>query len=889
VRFLLALLIRLFPPEFRRRFGAELAALARAELDRAADRGPVRAFLGALATVWDLAASAVGEWWEPTWDDGRTPTNRGEGTMRWMREGVSDLRHAVRTLRRAPGFTVVSVGTLALALGGNAGIFSVVDAVLLDPLPFADADRLVLVAGTAPGSDFPEEFSVGAEFYLQYAEQSELLEEIALFNSFTATLRADERVERIRMSMPTPSLFRTLGVTPILGRLPVPEDEDGVALISHALWVEWFGEDPEVIGRSYEMLDGRRRTVIGVMGPDFWFPDDARLWIPREVRAENVVPGRFGAPLVARMAPGVEPEALVEELGPLARRLPERFGGSPAYARLIEQHRPIVRPLREEILGDVARPLWVLMGAVGIVLLIACANVANLFVVRAEHRQRDLAVRRAIGAGRLQLLRSEIAEAVVVAALAGVLAVALASANAPALLRLAPPDIPRLAEVEISATTLLFTAAGALVCALLCGLAPALRSSAPDLTRLRDAGRGSTARRHWARNVLVAAQTALALVLLIGSALLVRSFQALRSVDPGYDTTDVLTFQIGAEDEGPNDGPSFARFHMGVMERLKALPGVESVGVVENVPLNEGVRSARIRTAENADDPEGGPLLGFTWAGGDYFATMRIDVLRGRVFTPDDDRGAEPGHVIVSRTAAELLWPGEDPVGRRLQLDGLESWETVVGVVEDVMQDDFRGGGDALVYLPLVGPSPDDWSLSSPAYVVRTSRAEEIVPDVRALVRELAPISPMYRVYTMAGLAEDSMVQLSFTMLTLGIASALALVLGVVGLYGVLSYVVAQRSQEIGVRMALGAHPSRVRRTVVLQGARVVVAGVLIGGVAALGLTRVLGSLLFGVEPVDVATFLTVSTAMIGVGLLASWLPARRASGVDPIRSLRGD
>jgi putative ABC transport system permease protein len=880
--------VRLFPRAFREQYELELVEHLGDQYARARARGWLPLIGFAIATAFDLVRSALAERWRPTWT--RPPIASQEKTdmQSLLDNWARDLRHAARSLARAPGFTMVAAGTLGLAIGVNAAMYSVVNRVLLNPLPFPHADRLVHISASAPGSDFPPEFGVSQEFYVQYREQSKLLEDVTTYNSFTATLRVDDRVERVRMSWPTNSMYSTLGVKPILGRLPVPEDEGRAAVISYALWQSWFGGDSAVLGKSYEMYNAPR-TVIGIMGPEFRFPDDGTLlWISSEIRADRVQVGRFGDRLVARMIPGTTPEAIARELTTLASRLPERFGGSPNYRRLIGQHRAVVRYGEDHFLGAVARPLWVLLGAVAVVLLIACANVANLFMVRAEGRQRDLAVRRAIGAARRELVRLQLAESMVVAAVAGLLAMVLAWVSLPVFLRAAPPGIPRLLDVRIDWMTVLFTALAAMAAALLCGLVPAMRASSPDLARLREGGRGATRSRRLLRDGLVAAQTALALVLLIGSGLLVKSFWELRHVDPGYETKDIMTFQVAPDGPAFPDGEAFARFHMEFMERVRALPGVVSVGIIENVPLNEGTALAPFRTEEMASDPDAGKRLRYTISAGDYFSTMGIRVLSGRPF-PGRDLRATTGSVVISRSAAEQLWPGQDAVGRRLQLRGQKGWSTVIGVVEDVKQNDFREAGQSVVYLPLVMPEMENWSVSSPAYVVKSPRAATIAPEIRTLLKEVAPNAPMYRVFTMERLASDSMVQLSFTMLTLGILSTLALILGAVGLYGVLSYVVAERTREIGLRMALGARGEQVRRMVVVQGARVVTAGVVVGILVAFWSTDILGNLLFGVAPLDWVTFLAMSASMVVVGLLAAYLPARRASSVDPIESLRSE
>ncbi len=806
-----------------------------------------------------------------------------------MMQWVSDVRHSWRALVRTPGFLVTSVATLALAIGAVVGMFSVVNTVLLQPLPFRDSSRLVVLAGTAPGSDLPERFNPGVEFYLHYKERSQLLDGIFLFGTGTSTLRTEDRVERIPMAFPTNDVYATLGVRPQVGRLPVPADDDRVALISDRLWSTWFGRDPATVGRTY-FIAGEMREVIGVMPPEFTFPtEETLLWVAGEVRPADVRAGQPGPPVVARMKPGVTREQLAAELTGLSKELPARFGGPASYARIIEQHRALVDPLLERIVGPTASTsLWVLLGAVTVVLLIACANVANLFLVRAEGRRRQLAVRRAIGASRGQLVRLQMVEALLVAVLAGGLAVILSAVTLPLFLRAAPEGIPRLASVTLDLPTLAAAFGLVVMVALACGAIPALYASSPDLGRLRDGARGSTGRHRLGRDVLVVGQTALALVLLIGSALLVQSFQRLRTVDPGYDTADIYTFQFAPEQERLTDGPSWGRFHLDFMDRLRALPGVTAVGVVNNIPLDEGTGTARFLTDAMAAEG-GGALLDQNFAAGDYFRAMGIELRRGRAFTPDE--AVTPNsHIIVSASAAARLWPDRDPLGLRIRRTGNSpQWFTVVGVVEDVKQDDWRDAGEAIVYFPLTGPAPAAWALGSPAYVVKSPRAASLGHEVRELVRQVAPEAPVYREYTMQFLAQRSMVQLSFTMLTLLVVSGLALILGAVGLYGVLAYLVAERTREIGVRMALGATAGAVRRLVMSQGAKVVLIGAVVGIGAALASTRLLDALLYEVAAVNPVVFAAMSLVMIGIGMLASYVPARRASNVDPIESLRSD
>jgi putative ABC transport system permease protein len=859
--------------------------------------------------VWDPAELAAGapsagsrarsEWERrhPTWTDLGTRTNR-----RWQVSGVlegwaRDLRYGMRSLVRSPGFTIVAVATLALGIGATTAIFSVAKVVLLEPLPFPDAERLVHIGGMAPGSDLPAEFGVPDELYFEYRENIPALEDMGLYGTGSSTTRVEENVEQLFLTQATPSFFTTLGVRPLLGRLPTDDDDGGVVVLSHWLWRDWFGSDPEVVGRSYYFAR-QMRTVIGVLGPEFRFPDErTAFWVPLAIRAAQVTPGGFGPSVVARMAPGTDPEALATQLAPLARRVQERLGGPAPYARIMERHRPVVRPLREHLVGNVgsegfrslATPLWILLGTVGIVFLIACANVANLFMVRAESRRRELAVRRALGAGRIGLVRSQMAEPLLIAAAGGVCGVLIAWAGVPLLVRAAPDavaggfgsaPIPGLAGAGVDLMALLFTAGLSLVAAFAFGLVPAIRFSRGGLLgTLRQTGRGVVRGSHFTRDALVVLQTAAALVLLVGSALLVRSFVQLSRVDPGFDTENIFTFQIAPDREDLNDRASISQFQYVFMDRLAALPGVESVGFASTLPLDEGAGDAFVTTPRiEASGAEAPRILG-TSAGGAYFQTMGIELLRGRYFERIEEQQGIP-NVIISRSAAELLYPGEEPLDQQVRPVGEETWYTVIGVVEDILLDDFRREApQPMVYLPGVSLSP--------AYVVKSVRADQLAPDVRGVIRELVPESPMYRVFTMEQLAANTMAELSFTMLMLGIAAALSLVLGAVGIYGVLSYNVTQRTQEIGLRMALGAQARELRRMVVAQGGRVTLVGVVIGVLAALVVTRLLESLLFGVGTLDIPTFALMSALMLGVALLASYIPARRASAVDPMRSLR--
>ena len=811
--------------------------------------------------------------------------------MRHLETWARDFRHAARGLARTPGFTVTVVLTLALAIGANAAIFSVVKPVLLDRLPFPNADRLVHIGGSAPGTDQPEELGVPDELYFEYRESVPAIEDAAIYGTGSSTTRAEGQVDQLFVTQATPSLFSTLGAQPFLGRLPNDGDNGNVVVLSYWLWQSWFGSDPKVIGRSYTFA-GQNRTVVGVMQPEFRFPDErVAFWVPLTIRAAQVTAGGFGPRMVARVAPGIDRATLSAQLEPLARRVQQRLGGPAPYVKIMERHRPIVQPLREHLVGKMATALWVLIGTVAIVFLVACVNIANLFTVRAENRRTDLAVRSALGAGRGDLIRSQLTEALLLAAAGGLAGALLARAGVPLLVRAAPEGvaggfggapIPGLATAHLDAFALIFTAGISVLAACAFGLLPAIRLSGARLGSVQHAGRGIVGRGGYTRDVLVAAQTACAVVLLVGAALLMRSFWLLSRVDTGYDTRDIFTFQIAAGGPALNDRASVSRFQYTFMERLAGIPGVESVGFITTLPLDEGAGSVNVTTPKIEASGAEAPLIRNAAAGGAYFQTMGIKLVSGRFFERVEEEQGLP-NVIISQAAARILFPGEEPIGQKVrQATGGQRWFTVIGVVEDVKVDDLRRQTpDPMVYLPGVS--------ASPAYVVKSARADQIAAEVRAVIRDVAPQSPMYRIFTMKTLATRAIASLSFTMLMVAVAAVLALVLGAVGLYGVLSYSVTRRTQEIGVRLALGAEPGTVRRMFIWQGTRVTLLGVVVGVLAAAGFTKYVQTLLFGVQRLDISAFAGMSAVMLAVALVASYVPARRASRVDPLVALRGE
>jgi predicted permease len=814
----------------------------------------------------------------------------------------NDMRFAARSLLRYPAFTAVAVLTLALGIGANTAVFTLVDGVLLRPLPFRDADQLLSMRHQ--GRDGADPLPMSSGLYLAYKERIRSLEGLGLYTRNAANLLVEGQPERILGQAGTPDFFTVLGVSAARGRT-FAEDEglpDGpsVVILSDGLWRSNFGADPDVVGKTVDM-SGTVREVIGVMPPSFGYPDrSARFWVPLVIDPNRAPIASFFAGAVGRIAPGSSLEAVQAEIGGMLGQLDQLFPEDGGAGFLMSVGlKADIKPLKDDLVGDVRSTLWILLGTVGFVLLIACANVANLLLVRAEGRQRELALRVAVGAGRMDVLRAFMGESLVLATVGGALGLGVAALAVRVTSVMMPTDLPRMAEIAMDVRVFSFTAAVALGCALFFGFFPLVRYGADDLAgQLKDGGgaRGSTGgpARHRLRNSLVVAQVALALVLLIGSGLMFRSFLALRAVDPGFDPDGVFTARIIVPNGEIQDDREAADFFRNLRERLAQQPGVQAVGFVSAVPLSEaGVSFGGMEVEDQPRAEDELPVFAsLPQADVGYVEAMGIDLLEGRTFQRgdggDDGRGA-----LVSKAFAEHWWPDSSPLGRRVRFGAPnEEWYTIVGVVGDVHQNSLQDSQEeGAVYFPTLGEVDGNFFAARAQDVVMRVTGDPLsyLQVLRREVQALNPRIPVASPRTMDDIFDASTARTSFTMAMLGAASGIALLLGLVGIYGVISYVVSQRSREIGVRMALGASAPSVRGMVVRQGLALAGAGVLVGLVAALGLSRIMGAILFGVSATDPLTYGAVSVTLVGVATLASWIPARRASRVDPSTALRAE
>lgn len=815
-----------------------------------------------------------------------------------------EIWQAARRLVRTPAFTVATVLTLALAIGANAAIFAVVQRVVLNPLPYADSDRLIALDHGALGLNMPTGIVMAPGLYYQYLDRARTLEGVALYRSEDVTVSGSVAPERIRIARATPSLAAVLRVSPAEGRW-FSEEEGApggapVAVLSHGLWMRRFGGNPAIVGQTIR-VNGAAAEVIGVMPAAYAFPDPrVDMWTPEPLsRAAGF--GFFQSSGVARVREGVAIESVKAELDGIIANLPQVY---PNYLTGIGRNLQLMaRPvtLKEATVGRVARALWILLASVALVLLVACANVANLFLVRSEARQRDLAIRRALGAGGMGIVRHFLIESTLLSIAGGLAGLAIAQGAVQLLAAYGPRDLPRLAELRLDVVALGFTLLLTLLVALVFGAMPLMRRATLAGT-LHELGRGNTTSRsrHHARRLLMGGQIALALVLLASSALMVRSFQALRAMDPGFNAESTLTFRLGLQGPKYPDRRTIVQTHSAILDRIAALPGVAGASASTCLPLaEEGLCYGNALFVDGRPMPRGAlpPSVAFRGVAGGYLETMGIRLLRGRAIDRGDVERGEPV-VVVSDALVKLYFPDQDPIGQRIASSSrTRVWLTIVGVAANTpvtalaeakptpilyMPMSIAGGPDIPVPL-MAGPD-----VTVVSYVVRTSSAPEgLVSAVRGAVSGADAELAIAQVRTLQEVLDRASAQMAFTMALLTIAAALALTLSIIGIYGVISYIVSQRTGEIGVRLALGAEPRDVARMVLRQGALVAIAGIIVGLGAALASSQMLESQLYGVSAREPLVLAATSVTLLAVALLGCWLPARRAARVSPVEALR--
>lgn len=809
-----------------------------------------------------------------------------------------DLCYGLRMLAKTPGFTLIAIFTLALGIGANTAIFSIVNGLLLNPLPFRNSERLAIVWTHSPGANVAQDWPSPGQFSSLKTENT-VFEALALAQGSNVILTGNnaepERLGAVRASS---AVFSLLGAQAMLGRVFQPEedtpDKPLTVILSHGLWQRRFGGDSKVLGQSLT-IQGRSYTVVGVMPPEFSLGYEVMPTVGSVAQAELLLPLPLSAErmnnhgdenynVLARLKPGATIAQAQTELNLAVRRLeqqfPERYPQSRRFSFSI-------RPLLEQVVGDVRLALYILLSAVGCVLLIACANVANLLLARAAVREKEMAIRTAIGAGRWRVVRQLLTESVLLSAVGGALGLLLAVWGLSLLRWLKPGDIPRLGVISIDGRVLAFTSVVVLLTGILFGLAPALRNSRVSLSEtLKEGGRSLAGGGHKLRNLLVVTEIALSLVLLIGAGLLIRSFMRVQQVEPGFVPQNVLSMRLALIGQTYSEEPRRVEFFNQLWERLRRLPGVEGAGGVSVLPLTGGIGWGSI-TIEGYDTAAGQNMIQADQrvASAGYFEAMKIPLLRGRLFAEQDAKEAQPV-VLIDESMARTYWPNGDPIGKRLKRGDANSkapWLTIVGVVKTVKHYALDTDSRVALYTPHLQSGA-----GSLAVVVRTgadpaSLAASIIREARAV----DPNLPLYDVKPMGQWLSESLARRRFAMLMLGLFAVVAMLLAGVGIYGVMSYTVAQRTREIGIRVALGAQTRDVLKLVVRQGMSLTGIGVGIGLVAAIVATRLMASLLFGVGATDPVTFIAIALLLAVVALLACYLPARRATKVDPMIALR--
>ncbi len=903
-------LLHLYPPRFRRSVAQGLVETFR-DQRRDAERRGVSASAFWFASLRDLVTQACAEWmsvWRPA--RGIPASDREEPTMAAVPHALrfTELRFAARRLARVPSFSIAAILVLALGIGATTAVFSLVNGVLLRPLPYPASDRLVALFHTVEVNGVTRADQSDASFLL-YQEHARAFDGVAVSQDQDLNLGAADgdaaRAERVAAAAVSANLFDVLRVPPAQGRGFLPgEDRLGasrVAVLSNGLWERRFRGGISVLG-SHITVDGVSREIVGVMPRGFAYPSPAaELWIPEPFDPPHAQAGSFNYRGIARLRDGITLDGARADLERVLPRLLDEFPSGIPPSMWAQAHvRPVVMPLRDSIVGDLSRLLWILLGSVSLVLVIACANVANLFLVRGEGRQLELAVRSALGSGLAGIVAQCLSESFVLAALGGVLGVVLALLG----VRLATSfggglGVPRIAEVGVEGRVLLFAAGVSVLCAAFVSLIPVLRARrVPIALVLRAAGRGSSAgeRRQWARSALVVAQVALALVLVAVSGLLARSFARLREVRPGFEPNGIVMARLALPRANYPTAASVMNVYDRLLGEVRALPGVREATLTDWVPLTNDHNDTVLSVEDHPLPPDALPRDHFVVAAeARYFHTMGIPLLAGQTFGAQDP--ARPvSEVVVSRAFADRYWPGASPLGKRVRPSLSSTWYTIIGEVGDVHYDHLDKPANDVVYFPLVTlkQENDSTAVGPPtaphfvALLVRTDAARAgMTSAVRRVVHAIDPALPTYDERPLADIVSAASARARVTLLLLAIASALALILGAVGIYGVMAYGVSLRQRELGVRLALGARPIDVSRMVSRQGVTLGAIGVVIGIVCALSVTRLLRGLLYDVSPTDPLTLVTTCVVLLMVAFLASWIPARRAASVDPAEILR--